>query len=67
VNYMNQAAWDRALRIALGVVMLYLGWSGAAGSGWSEVLKYGASLPVLTGIAGFCPAYALLRVRTKRC
>ncbi|HXJ32186.1 MAG TPA: DUF2892 domain-containing protein [Gemmatimonadales bacterium] len=30
-SFMNEAGWDRALRIVVGVVLLYLGWAGIIG------------------------------------
>jgi hypothetical protein len=27
-SFANEAGWDRALRIVVGVVLLYLGWAG---------------------------------------
>jgi hypothetical protein len=66
MKYINEAAWDRIVRVILGLVMLVLGWAGVVTGGWGEVLKYLGFLPLLTGIVGFCPLYWVLKFRTKR-
>ena len=63
---MNEAGWDRVLRVAAGVVLLYTGWSALAGSVVGVTLGVVAFLPLLTGILGWCPAYSLVGVRTRR-
>jgi hypothetical protein len=62
----NEATWDRIARTALGVVVLYLGWANVVTGGWGLVLKIVGFLPLLTGLVGWCPAYALLKVSTKK-
>jgi hypothetical protein len=66
MKIVNEAVWDRVLRVTIGVIMLWLGWMGVVTGGWGEVLKYAGFLPLLTGLAGFCPFYALARIRTNR-
>jgi hypothetical protein len=62
----NVASWDRIVRIALGAVVLYLGWANVVTGGWGLALKIVGFLPLLTGLVGWCPAYALLKVSTKK-
>ncbi len=62
---LNAGAWDRALRVALGLLMLIIGWRSDGGS-WSLALRVFALYPLITGIAGWCPIYALLRTGTHR-
>ena len=62
----NEATWDRIARIALGVVVLYLGWANVVTGGWGLGLKIVGFLPLLTGLVGWCPADALLKVSTKK-
>jgi hypothetical protein len=61
----NEANWDRIIRVALGILLLYLGWAGVVGGGWGLFLKIFGFLPLLTGLVGFCPLYALLKIRTN--
>lgn len=56
---------DRVGRLALGVAMMVMGWQGETET-WALVLRVFAFYPLLTGIAGWCPVYALLRFRTRR-
>lgn len=65
-RFVNEATWDRMLRVALGIALLYLGWSGATSGALGAVLKYLGFLPLITGLAGWCPAYRVFGVRTCR-
>lgn len=60
----NLHAADRMGRLALGVAMMILGWRES--ETWALVLRVFAFYPLLTGLAGWCPVYALLRFRTRR-
>lgn len=62
----NEAAWDRILRVVLGLAMLYLGWAGVVTGTLGTVLKFLGFVPLLTGLIGWCPLYSLLRFSTKR-
>jgi hypothetical protein len=65
MSFMNEASWDRIARVALGVVMLVLGWGGIVDGTLGTVLKIVGGVPLVTGIAGWCPIYAVLRFRTN--
>ena len=61
----NEAGWDRIVRVALGIVMLALGWGGFV-EGWlGVVLQWLGFVPLITGLVGWCPLYALFRFQTK--
>ena len=64
MKYLNEAGWDRIVRIVLGVALLYLGWAGVVTGGWGTFLKIIGFVPLLTGLVGFCPIYAIFKVRT---
>ncbi len=65
MSWMNEAGWDRIARVALGVVMLVLGWGGIV-DGWvGTVFMYLGFVPLITGIVGWCPLYSIFRVRTN--
>jgi hypothetical protein len=66
MKYVNEAGWDRIVRLVLGIALLYLGWAGMVTGGWGTFLKIIGFLPLLTGLVGFCPAYALFKVRTNK-
>jgi hypothetical protein len=64
MKYLNEAGWDRIVRIMLGVALLYLGWAGVVTGGSGTFLKVIGFVPLLTGLVGFCPIYAIFKVRT---
>ncbi len=48
----NEGQMDRALRVAVGIVMVALTATGGMGAwGWIGLV------PLATGLAGFCPLY----------
>lgn len=55
----NIGAWDRALRIVLGVALLSLVFIGPK-TLWGLV----GLIPLITGLARFCPAYGIAGVST---
>lgn len=61
----NEAGWDRALRVLLGVALLVVGFAVVGGTG-GTVLGIIGLIPLATGLIGFCPLYALFRFRTNR-
>lgn len=65
-SWINEGVWDRIIRVAIGVVLLYLGWSGTVDGGWGAFLKYFGFFPVATGLSGFCPLYVVFGFRTNR-
>lgn len=63
---LNEAGWDRIARVVLGVLMLALGWGGMVTGTWGWIFKIVGFIPLLTGLVGFCPIYALLKVSTNK-
>ena len=66
MSYRNEAMWDRIGRVAIGLVLLGLGWTGVVDGTLGTVFKYLGFVPLLTGLIGWCPLYALFRFRTDR-
>lgn len=56
---MNAGTLDRTIRIALGIALLALAFTGPR-----TVFGYIGIVPLLTGIVGFCPLYRLVGLRT---
>jgi hypothetical protein len=55
----NEGTIDRALRVIAGLVLIGLAASGTVGVwGWIGVV------PLLTGLVGVCPAYAIFGLST---
>jgi hypothetical protein len=55
----NEGSLDRVIRVAVGLVVLSLAFVGPK-TPWA----YLGFVPILTGLAGWCPAYALLGIDT---
>lgn len=65
MNFTNEASWDRIARIALGIVLLYLGWSGVVDGTIGTVFQFLGFVPLATGLMGWCPIYAIFNFRTN--
>ncbi len=61
----NESTMDRIVRIVLGVILLAAVAAGAATGPWLYVAGVVGVLALLTGLLGFCPLYALLRISTR--
>lgn len=55
----NEGGLDRVLRVVVGLGVLSLAFVGPH-TAWG----YLGAIPLLTGIVGFCPLYAILGVNT---
>jgi hypothetical protein len=55
----NEGGIDRMLRVIVGLAVLSLAFVGPR-TPWGYV----GLVPLLTGLAGFCPLYALLGINT---
>ena len=62
----NESMTDRIVRVVLGIVLLVLGWGGIVTGTLGVIFKWLGFIPLITGIVGFCPLYALLKIRTNR-
>lgn len=60
---LNVGSFDRGLRIVAGLVILSLLFLIEGPHRWWALIGL---VPLLTGIAGWCPAYRILGVRTRR-
>ncbi len=66
MSFINEAGWDRIVRVILGIILLYLGWAGVVSGGWGVFLKVIGFVPLLTGLIGWCPLYSLFKFRTNK-
>ncbi len=62
----NEAGWDRAARIVLGLVLLALGFTGVIPGAAGTVVGVIGLIPLLTGLVGWCPLYAPFHFSTKK-
>lgn len=65
MRFFNESWVDRIVRIAIGLVLLQVGW-GDMVPGWLrvELLAIGA-FAIVTGVVGWCPMYAWFGRRTR--
>ena len=54
----NENGLDRALRVSLGEVLLFLALTGLTAWGWIGLV------PLVTGLVGSCPAYTFFGLST---
>ncbi len=66
MSFINEAGWDRVLRVILGVVLLWLGFGGVVAGTLALVFEILGFILLITGLVGWCPLYSLLRIRTKK-
>jgi len=66
MKFVNESTLDRIIRVIIGAVLLWLGWSGIVTGGWGTFLKIFGFLPLLTGLVGYCAIYGLLKIRTNK-
>ncbi|MDF1504007.1 DUF2892 domain-containing protein [Roseisolibacter sp. H3M3-2] len=57
----NLGPLDRAFRVLLGAALLAFGLARGPETWWGWL----GILPLATGLAGYCPLYELLHVRTR--
>ncbi len=61
----NESTADRIVRIVIGIVLGALALAGVASGALAVVAWVLAALLVVTGVVGFCPLYAVLRLSTR--
>lgn len=58
----NEGTVDRVVRVIVGLVMLYPFFFHE--EGWLSYVSVIGAVPLITGIAGSCPLYALFGINT---
>jgi len=66
MSFVNEAGWDRVLRIIGGAVLLYLGFGGIIGGTVGTIVGIVGFVPLVTGLVGWCPLYAPFHFRTNK-
>ena len=65
MTFINEGEWDRGARLLVGLSLLAAGWGFASGGLGIVLIAIGA-LGLVTGIAGWCPAYTAFGVTTRK-
>ena len=60
MKFTNESPLDRAVRIILGLTVLGLGWFSIEDDLVAATFKIFGFFPLVTGIIGWCPFYAIL-------
>jgi hypothetical protein len=66
MTFVNEGGLDRTIRMLGGTALLAVGWSGLAAGTLGMVMMGVGGIALLTGLAGWCPAYSLFRLSTVR-
>jgi DUF2892 family protein len=65
MTFFNEGLWDRLTRLVIGVALGYLAWMTWPATAAMLFLAIGA-IAFVTGLAGWCPVYALFRFSTRK-
>jgi hypothetical protein len=65
MTFTNEGTWDRVIRILVGFALGYAAWMGWPGIISIVSLVIGA-IALVTGLAGWCPAYAIFGLSTRK-
>lgn len=60
----NLGRLERTIRIALGVILIGIGYLAALPTGAAVAVYVIGAVAAITGLAGFCPAWKLLGLNT---
>lgn len=62
----NESGLDRIVRAVLGIILLALYFTGSVTGALGIVFIVLGLVALLTGAVGFCPLYALLKIKTNK-
>ena len=62
---MNEGTADRVIRIVAGIALLALGWGEVVTGTLGTVFKLLGFVPLVTGLVGWCPLYAVAHMSTR--
>jgi hypothetical protein len=65
MTFTNEGTWDRVIRILVGFALGYAAWVTWPGTISIVSLVIGA-IALVTGLAGWCPAYAIFGLSTRK-
>jgi len=65
MTFTNEGVWDRVIRVLVAMALGYAAWLTWPGVAAVAFLTIG-TIALLTGLAGWCPLYALVGVSTSK-
>ena len=66
ISLRNVSTLDRVIRLVLGLLMLWAGWSGAVDGLPQMALRIFAWVPLVTSLLGWCPLYIIAGISTYK-
>ena len=65
MKFANESGTDRIIRGVLGIILLALALTNVVSGALGIIFIIVGAIALLTGAVGFCPLYALLKIKTK--
>lgn len=62
----NESGTDRIIRVIAGIILVALYFMGIVTGGLGIVILILGAILLITGVVGFCPLYAILKIRTNK-
>lgn len=62
----NMSNLDRIIRVVLAIVLFALYFTGTVTGALGIVFIVIGAIALITGVVGFCPLYALLKIKTNK-
>lgn len=62
----NESNLDRIIRVIAGIALLAFYFTNTVTGGLGIVFVVLGALLLITGVVGFCPLYALLKIKTNK-
>ena len=62
----NESNLDRVIRVIAGIALLVLFFTNIISGTLGIVLAIIGGILIITGAIGFCPVYAILKIRTNK-
>ncbi|MES1254570.1 MAG: DUF2892 domain-containing protein [Acidobacteriota bacterium] len=66
MNFVNEGTWDRGGRTVVGILLIAAGWAGLVSGALGVVLIVVGAVALGTGIIGWCPAYTVCGISTRK-
>jgi hypothetical protein len=64
-KFINEAPWDRIVRVIVGIAMLYIGFAGVVDGALGIGIGIVGLILFVTGLVGWCPLYAMFHIKTS--
>lgn len=62
----NESSLDRIIRVVAGIILAVLYFTGTVTGSLGIILIVLGAVALLTGVVGFCPLYAVLKIKTNK-